>query len=147
MLISTVGSRPYTDLRLPSHPNGIVIPSNPVPNNIPIKMRRKIFIVNDHLAVGAAGDVMSIRAFIDDISETFHDRPHFESVEIKDYLNDYATSPLGQAVFKEIGFVMLVEGDRLAGFVEPWTGRRRRCVQRQVWQSNRHWHWLRSNRR
>ena len=109
MLISTVGSKPFTDLKLPSHPNGVVIPTNPIPGRVPIKMRRKIFIINEHLAVGAAGDVMSIQNFINDLFQAFRNKPHFASGEVKDYLNQYGSSPIGRGVFREIGFVVLVE--------------------------------------
>ena len=85
MLISTSGPRSFTDLKLPSHPDGIVIPSNPAPRNIPIKMRRKIFIINDHLVVGAAGDVISIRAFIQHLIDAFGDRPSFRRKKCKTY--------------------------------------------------------------
>ena len=115
MLISTSEPTPQTDLKLPSHPAGIVVPSNPVPRHIPIKMRRKIFIINDHLAVGAAGDVISIRTFIDHLNDFFGCRPLFASQEVKDFLNGYAASPQGRDVFDQIHFVVLVEAQDWRG--------------------------------
>ncbi len=109
MLISTPSPKPFTGLRLPSHPNGIVVPSNPLPKSIPIAMRRKIFVVNEHLAVGAAGDVMSIRAFIDHLFEIFGDKPSFSWAEIKDSLTSYASTPEGRDVFRQVHFLALAE--------------------------------------
>ena len=45
MLLSVPGPETGTDLRLPSQPNGITVPSNIIPEYIPVKMRRKIFVV------------------------------------------------------------------------------------------------------
>ena len=115
MLISTSGPRSFTDLKLPSHPEGIVIPSDPVPRNIPIKMRRKIFVINDHLVVGAAGDVISIRTFIQHLIDAFGDRPIFASQEVKEFLNGYASSTRGRDVFDQIHFVLLVEAQDWRG--------------------------------
>ena len=115
MLISTAGSRSFTDLKLPSHPDGIVIPSNPIPDYVPIKMRRKIFIINDHLAVGAAGSVMHIRMFIDHLQDCFSDRTNFAGDEIKGFLNEYAGSTEGRDVFDQIHFVVLVEASDWRG--------------------------------
>ena len=121
MLISTSGPRSFTDLKLPSHPEGIVIPSDPVPRNIPIKMRRKIFVINDHLVVGAAGDVISIRTFIQHLIDAFGDRPIFASQEVKEFLNGYASSTRGRDVFDQIHFVLLVEAQDWRGsFTRGW---------------------------
>ena len=54
MLLSMEGPQIQTELRLPSQPNGIVIPSGKSLSYIPVSMRRKVFVVNEHLAVGAA---------------------------------------------------------------------------------------------
>ena len=60
MLLSIPGPTGHTDLRLPSQPNGIAIPSHLIPSYIPIRMRRKTFIVNERMAVGAAGPASHI---------------------------------------------------------------------------------------
>ena len=66
MLLSALGPAAHTDLRLPSQPQGIVIPPDAIPSYIPITLRRKVFVVNDHIAVGAAGSVVHIGIFIDE---------------------------------------------------------------------------------
>ena len=91
MLLSVPGPNIRTDLRLPSQPNGVIIPLDPIPSYIPIRMRRKIFIVNDHLAVGAAGSALHIAAFIDDLATSFGDRHLFSNAEIRAFLDRYAS--------------------------------------------------------
>ena len=115
MLISTSGPRPFTGLKLPSHPNGIVVPSSPLPKTIPIAMRRKIFIVNEHLAVGAAGDVMSIQALIHHLFGIFGDKPSFSSAEIEDSLMSYASTPEGRDVFRQVHLLASVEATDRSG--------------------------------
>ena len=61
MLLSMEGPIVQTDLRLPSHPNGIVIPAGEIPSYIPVSMRRKVFVINDRMAVGAAGFSITYR--------------------------------------------------------------------------------------
>ena len=80
MLLSVPGPIGRTELRLPSQPNGITIPSDVIPSYIPVKMRRKIFIVNDHLAVGAAGRVSEIGAFIGELIGEFRGQEKFHSL-------------------------------------------------------------------
>ena len=69
MLLSDSRPNVRTELRLPSQPRGISVPSGEVPSLIPVRMRRKIFIVNDCMAIGAAGSVLHLRGFIEDVSE------------------------------------------------------------------------------
>ena len=109
MLLSIPGPLVRTDLRLPSQPNGIVIPSNEVPNFIPVKMRRKIFVVNDHMAVGAAGSPWHIRKFIDDLLGAFQDKSQFTYSDIKTFLDSYASSGQGEEVAEQIGLLILAE--------------------------------------
>ena len=80
MLISVRGPNAHTDLKLPSQPSGIIVPPTELPNFVPIRMRRKIFIVNDHLAVGATGSVLHIVEFVDRIFKEFRDKPVFLAV-------------------------------------------------------------------
>ena len=109
MLLSFPGTSSRTDLRLPSQPNGVVIPVDPVPNYIPITMRRKVFIVNDHLAVGAAGSAMHIAAFIDELTLRFQNRDSFSKREIVDFLDQYSSNRSGQEILEQIGTLLLVE--------------------------------------
>ena len=115
MLLSVPGPNVRTKLRLPSQPKGIVIPADQVPSLIPIKMRRKIFVVNDRLAVGAAGSVPNIRRFINDLNRAFHDRSIFTSAEIKNYLNQYGSSKPGKQIMESIQALVLVEATDWSG--------------------------------
>ena len=109
MLLSVADSTAKSDLKLPSHPKGIVIPLGVVPDHIPVKMRRKIFLVNDHLAIGVAGPVTHLRMFLHDFTDAFGDKPLFAAGEIKDYLSVYSSTKLGRQIFDQIGFIILVE--------------------------------------
>ena len=109
MLLSVPGPIGRTELRLPSQPNGITIPSDVIPSYIPVKMRRKIFIVNDHLAVGAAGRVSEIRAFIGELIGEFRDRRNFTHAEIQGFLNQYDSDKHGRGILSYIGAIILAE--------------------------------------
>ena len=109
MLVSVPGPNSHTELRLPSQPNGIVIPSDSIPSYIPVSMRRKIFVVNDHMAVGAAGSASHIGTFIGDLGDEFRDRSKFKHSEIKTFLNQYASSQQGGEVLEQIGALILAE--------------------------------------
>ena len=109
MLVSMPGPWGHTALRLPSQPNGIIIPPNEVPNYIPIEMRRKVFVVNHHLAVGAAGTALHIRMFISDLFKDFHNRSEFAYAEITTFLDRYASTSRGGEVLGQIGALVLAE--------------------------------------
>ena len=107
MLLSVPGPTSHTELKLPSQPGGIVIPSNLVPGFIPVKMRRKVFVVNDHLAVGAAGSVSHIQSFIGAMIGEFQDKTEYSYREIESFLNRYASDVAGGEVLQNIaGLVM-----------------------------------------
>ena len=74
-----------------------------------LNMRRKIFIVNDHMAVGAAGSVLHIKMFIEDLTEEFHNRSIYTYAEIGNFLDQYALSQRGEEVLEWIGALILVE--------------------------------------
>ena len=109
MLISVRGPHGQTDLRLPSQPNGIVLPTNDSPNYIPIRMRRKIFVVNPRIAVGVAGSVAEIRIFVDHLISAFAKKTQFTKHEIQEFLRCFGLTKLGRSVFDKIGAVLLVE--------------------------------------
>ena len=109
MLLSVPGPIGRTELRLPSQPNGITIPSDVIPSYIPVKMRRKIFVVNDHLAVGAAGRVSDIRVFIAELIGEFRERREFTYSEIQGFLNQYTSDQLGRGILSHIGAIILAE--------------------------------------
>ncbi|MCY3554965.1 MAG: hypothetical protein OXH56_06535 [Gemmatimonadetes bacterium] len=109
MLISVPGPTSTTDLRLPSHPNGVSIPIGHKPEFIPILMRRKIFRVNNSLAVGASGSALHIQYFIEDLFETFKNKSEFESTEIMGFLDNYSISQRGKEVAQNVGAIILVE--------------------------------------
>ena len=109
MLLSVLGPKGTTDLRLPSQPNGIVIPCDRTPRYIPVRMRRKVFVVNDRMAVGAAGSVPHIRKFIDDLISAFSNVTQFKFAELRDFLSQYPLIGSNQNVLADIGAVILAE--------------------------------------
>ena len=117
MLLSVPGHSIQTELRLPSHPNGIVIPRGVLPDYIPVRMRRKIFIVNDHMAVGAAGSALNVGLFIDDLIEEFQGTNIFTFAEIEKFLSRYATSQRGAEIMKNVGYLVLVEASDWRGAI------------------------------
>ena len=128
MLLSMPGPKVHTDLRLPSHPNGIVMPGDAIPNYIPISMRRKIFVVNDHMAVGAAGSPWHIRMFIDAVWGEFHDRSKFTYSEINTFLQQYASSGWGGEVVEQIGVIIVAEAADWRGSLSKGLTNRREIV-------------------
>ena len=115
MLLSISGLNVHTDLRLPSQPNGIAIPSDHIPSYIPVEMRRKIFVVNDHMAVGAAGSVLHIQEFVDYLTREFCNRSNFTYAETKNFLDQYASGKHGREVLEQIGAVILAEASDWRG--------------------------------
>ena len=107
MLLSVPGPNAHTDLRLPSQPNGITIPSGMVPGHVPILMRRKIFIVNEHLAVGVAGSAIHVPKFVDDLTRGFRDRSTFTRSGLTGFLDQYGASKDGQETLEQIGVLIL----------------------------------------
>ena len=109
MLLSVPGPIGRTGLRLPSHPGGITIPSNINPNYIPVRMRRKLFVINDHMAVGVAGSALHIGAFIDDLTGKFGDKVLFTNAEIRNFLNQYDADRRGSEILENVAYVIVVE--------------------------------------
>ncbi|GEM_PF-4328064 len=72
-------------------------------------MRRKIFVVNGKLAVGAAGSVLHIRRFLDDLVSEFATRPAFTYAQLKGFLSQYESRQDGKTILAEIGAVILAE--------------------------------------
>ena len=117
MLLSMPGPNIPTDLRLPSQPNGIIVPTNLSPRNIPVLMRRKIFVVNDHLAAGAAGSALHIGPFIIDLFAEFHGRRDFSYSEITTFLDQYAASSHGGEVLEQISLLLVAEATDWRGSI------------------------------
>ena len=115
MLISTLGHQRHSDLRLPSQPNGIVNPDGFVPNQVPYSLRRKTFVVNERLAVGAAGSVVHIRRFLSILSNRFREETDLSAAEVRAFLQEFAAGSDGQTVMSDIGAILLVEA-------EDWRG-------------------------
>ena len=72
-------------------------------------MRRKVFIVNDHMAVGAAGIVKCISKFIEDITHEFHNKSKFTYADIRNFLDIYRSSNLGGQVLEQVDAIILAE--------------------------------------
>ena len=115
MLVSVTGSNGPTELRLPSQPKGITISADKIPDYVPIKLRRKIFIVNDRMAVGAAGSVKSIQKYIEDLTFEFGGRNLFTNDELRNFLVQYGSSMIGSRVLKEIGSIILANASDWSG--------------------------------
>lgn len=115
MLLSIPGPSGHTDLKLPSQPAGITIPSDSVPSYIPVRMRRKIFVVNDHLAVGVAGSAMHASMFVRDLTTEFRNRSDFTRVELTQFLDRYTSSPRGVEASENIGALILAKATDWSG--------------------------------
>ncbi len=107
MLVSVPGPNAYTDLRLPSHPNGITVPADVIPGHLPIRMRRKVFIVNEHLAVGVAGSAFHAPNFVSDLSQEFRGRSTFTRSELNGFLDQYGSSEDGRETLEQTGVLIL----------------------------------------
>ena len=101
------------------------MPADTNPNYIPVRMRRKIFVVNDHMAVGAAGSAWHIRIFIDALFDAFRDRSKFTYSEIKTFLEQYASSSRGGEVVEQIGLIIVAEASDWRGYLSKWLSNRR----------------------
>lgn len=131
MLISVPTPIIHTNLKLPSQPNGITIPSGMAPNYIPIMMRRKIFIVNDHLAVGGAGSAQDVAQFVDDINKEFRDRIAFTRMEIETFLDQYFLSQNNQEASQNIAAIVLAEATDWCGSLTKSLSNHRNIVTQQ----------------
>lgn len=117
MLISMPGPNIHTELRLPSQPNGIVVPTVELPSYVPIRMRRKIFIVNDRMAVGASGSALHIGIFLEDLFEEFRHRRSFPRSEIETFVNQYGYGALGREVMENVGVLILALATDWSGWM------------------------------
>ena len=115
MLLSVPGPTSHTELKLPSQPGGIVIPSNLVPGFIPVKMRRKVFVVNDHLAVGAAGSVSHIQGLVGALIGEFQYKTEYSYREIESFLNSYASDVAGGEVLQNIAALIMARAADWSG--------------------------------
>ena len=110
MIVSVPGPTSNTKLKLPAHPYGIVIPKHMIPKFIPVQLRRKVFIINDRLVVGAAGSVYHIQRFIRDLREAFQNGREFPYKDIRGYLDGYSSiSKTCEEVLEKISAILLVE--------------------------------------
>ena len=131
MLISVSGPIAYTDLRLPSHPNGIAVPSDVIPSHLPILMRRKVFVVNDHLAVGVAGSVFHAPNLVSDLSREFRDRSEFTRDELTGFLERYGSNEDGQETLEQTGALVLAKATDWQGSLTKRLLNERKVVTRR----------------
>ena len=122
LLISAQGA-PYVEpsLRLPSYPEGIAVPSSGDRHHVPMMMRRKLFIVNDRMAVGVAGAVTSIQSFLETLMDRFSLDSNFTFGDVKGFMDEYDSSLHGYDTLEEIGSLLLVEAADWRGILP--TGR------------------------
>ena len=117
------------DLRLPSRPDGIVIPNDVTPKYIPVRLRRKIFVINDRMAVGAAGTVYHIQRLIGDLRQQFCHTSCFSYDDVRGYLRDYPSmSTTREEALNSVSAVILVEASDGRGSLV--VGRRYECMSR-----------------
>ncbi len=131
MLLSVQGPNAHTDLRLPSQPNGIAIPSGLTPGHVPIRMRRKVFVVNEHLAVGVAGSAVHVPAFVDDLTRAFRDRETFSRSELTGFMDQYGSSGRGQEILEQIGALILARATDWQGSLTKGLFNHRNVVTRR----------------
>ena len=122
MLLSVENPQARTDLQLPSQPQGVVVPQGMAPKHIPVAARRKVLVVNDRLAAGAAGSALHIRSFLDDLAAQFRGRADFTLSDISGFLDAYAASSHGAEVLSQITAIMAVAADGGSGFRVVGTG-------------------------
>ena len=131
MLISVPGPIAYTDLRLPSHPNGIAVPSDVIPGHLPILMRRKVFIVNDHLAAGVAGSVFHAPNLVSDLSREFRNKSAFTRDELTGFLERYGSSEDGRETLEQTGALVLAKATDWQGSLTKGLLNERKVVTRR----------------
>ena len=131
MLLSVPGPNAHTDLRLPSQPNGITIPSDMVPDHVPIRMRRKIFIVNEHLAVGVSGSAIHVPEFVDALARDFRGRSTFIQSDLTGFLDQYGSSRDGQETLEQIGALILARATDWHGSLTKGLFNQRNVVTRR----------------
>lgn len=115
MLISKKGPSGATDLRLPTRPMGISIPTGESPNFIPIRMRRKIILANDRMAIGASGPVSVLTPFVEALKAEFHERNNFQIAQVDEFLNRHRLTPAGRQFVQQCKALILVAA-------ADWTG-------------------------
>ncbi|MYC37405.1 MAG: hypothetical protein F4X66_10925 [Chloroflexi bacterium] len=134
MLVSMPGPSAHTSLRLPSQPTGIVIPSDARPRYVPIRMRRKTFIVNDHMAAGASGSEQHISMFRADLFEEFQHRPTFSQSDIETFFDQYRASSRGSEVLENAGAIVLTEATDRTGYAVAGKANHKRVLSQRLGQ-------------
>ena len=72
-------------------------------------MRRKLFIVNDRMAVGVAGAVTSIQSFLGTLMDRFSLDSNFTLSDVKGFMDEYESSLHRYDTLEEVGVLLLVE--------------------------------------
>lgn len=122
MLLSVEDPSVRSDLQIPSEPQGVQVPPGVAATHIPVAARRKMFIVNDNLAVGVAGSAHHIGLFLKELIGQFRQRVYFTLSDIDGFLEGYAASPRGAEVLSEIRAIMAVAADGESGFLLTGSG-------------------------
>ena len=125
MLLSAADPSINTRLRLPSQPTGIATPAGAPPKYVPVSMRRKVFIVNDCMAVGAAGSAEHIGLFIGDLADTFCNRRGFTRYELETFLEKYKVSQHGGEILNQVGAIIIAEATDWRGSLAKGLANRR----------------------
>ena len=80
-------------------------------------MRRKTFIVNDHMVGGACGSEQHISMFMADLFKEFRHRSPFSQSDIETFFNQYRSSSRGIEVLENAGVILLTEATDRTGWV------------------------------
>lgn len=116
-------------IKLPTHAEGIdeVFPEGS--GYIPKNLRRKVFIINDNMAVGTSGSLVHMSAFIQDLKETF---PHSSSVSLFDlntFIEAYIDDNHGSIVLGNIHALILLKDNEQFVFYVAGDKAKQNCTE------------------
>jgi len=125
VLISSEEASDTPVLKLPGHLEGIeeVFPKGS--GFVPKKMQRKVFIINANMAAGVSGNVLHMRAFVDDLRSAFGMKPVFKFQDLHTFLQSYQSDDHGKIVLEHILALVLHRIDEKTGFVVVGAGAKR----------------------
>ncbi|WP_153040882.1 hypothetical protein [Pseudovibrio sp. Ad13] len=109
MLISGLETENSSDLKLPDHISGVDKTFPKGSGFVPLRLKRKLFIINDNLAVGLSGSFLHMRSFLDDLRERNRVHRLVTSEDMHQFIDEYVRSPHGAITLKEITALALLQ--------------------------------------
>lgn len=128
LLIS--GTEDQDTLKLPGHREGITDIFPKGSGFVPIKIKRKVFIINDHIAVGISGTLVHMRAFIKDLKEKFHTMSSNSFSEIHEFINIYSNNEHGRNVLQNIHALILLNTSEKTYFFVAGEKAKKNCSEK-----------------